>query len=123
MTEHFMSEENFKSGVRQYLKDFQYQNAETKDLWESINDFANETVMGNLTVESVMNTWTKKAGYPVVFYNGSKLTQERFLLNATGKIEQYLMELGPELKKFPRIPQPTRIEILASIGGADSFVR
>ena len=83
MTENFMTEEKFKDGVRSYLKTHQYGNAESKDLWASLTTFAD--LPGDLTISKIMDTWTTQAGYPVVKFNGTTITQERFFLNASGK--------------------------------------
>ena len=78
-----MTEEKFKDGVRSYLKAYQYGNAETKDLWASLTNFAD--LPENLTISKIMDTWTTQAGYPVVKFDGKTITQERFFLNASGK--------------------------------------
>ena len=77
-----MKEQNFKKGVRAYLKKHQYGNAEAEDLWQSLTEFSN--LPGDLTIQQVMDTWTNQPGYPVVTFNGTTLTQERFFLNASG---------------------------------------
>ena len=89
MTEHFMKEQNFKKGVRAYLKKHQYGNAVAEDLWQSLTEFAD--LPGNLTIRQVMDTWTNQPGYPVVNFNGTTLTQERFFLNASGRISLYVV--------------------------------
>ena len=91
MTEHFMKEQNFKNGVRAYLKKHQYGNAVAEDLWQSLTEFAD--LPGNSTIRQVMDTWTNQPGYPVVNFNGTTLTQERFFLNASGRT--YLFKLLP----------------------------
>jgi aminopeptidase N len=83
MIENFMTEEKFKDGVRSYLKAHQYGNAESKDLWASLTNFAD--LPENLTISTIMDTWTTQAGYPVVKFDGKTITQERFFLNASGK--------------------------------------
>ena len=82
MTQHFMTEDKFKQGVRSYLKKHQFGNAESKDLWESLQEWAN--LPESLTISQIMDTWTNQPGYPVITFNGSTLTQERFFLNASG---------------------------------------
>ena len=91
MTEHFMKEQNFKNGVRAYLKKQQYGNAVAEDLWQSLTEVAD--LPGNSTIRQFMDTWTNQPGYPVVNFNGTTLTQERFFLNASGRT--YLFKLLP----------------------------
>ena len=82
MIEHFMTEEKFKSGVASYLKTYEYGNAESKDLWASLTQFAD--LDGNLTISKIMDTWTTQPGFPVITFNGTKISQQRFFLNASG---------------------------------------
>ena len=85
MIENFMTEDKLNLGVSQYLKKFEYSNAETKDLWEALNDVADpESLPSNLELPEIMSSWTDQPGYPVVEYDGTTLKQERFLLNTTG---------------------------------------
>ena len=80
MIEKFMPEGKFQEGVQKYLKDHKYANAESKDLWNALNS----TYGGEGDVAEIMDSWTKKAGFPVVTYNGKDLNQERFFLNTEG---------------------------------------
>lgn len=56
----FIGTENFKNGLRHYLNQYQYGNAVTVNLWESLEKVSNRNV------GSVMSTWTKQKGFPVV---------------------------------------------------------
>lgn len=77
----YMGLETFRKGLVRYLNKFQYRNALTEDLWDSL---AEES---GLPVREVMTAWTKQVGYPVlkVFNDDSKDTitlrveQNRFL--------------------------------------------
>ena len=83
MLEDFLGEETFRQGIHHYLRSHQYGNARTEDLWASL-----EQVSGK-PITTIMNTWVKQAGYPVVTveestdaYDGApalSLTQSRFL--------------------------------------------
>ena len=83
MLEDFLGEETFRQGIHHYLKSHQYGNARTEDLWASL-----EQVSGK-PITTIMNTWVKQAGYPVVTVEEStdayiggpvlSLTQSRFL--------------------------------------------
>eukprot|EP01098_Paradermamoeba_levis_P005049 TRINITY_DN2145_c0_g1_i1.p1 TRINITY_DN2145_c0_g1~~TRINITY_DN2145_c0_g1_i1.p1 ORF type:complete len:871 (-),score=296.37 TRINITY_DN2145_c0_g1_i1:122-2734(-) len=52
--------DDFFVGVRKYLKKHQFGNAVTEDLWAALGEASGKPV------ESIMTTWTKQAGYPVV---------------------------------------------------------
>ena len=80
-----MTEDKFKAGLNYYINENLYGNAETKDLWDVLGMF-DENVPDVLYIDQIMDTWTNKAGYPVIISDGSNISQERFFLNATGKI-------------------------------------
>ena len=85
MMEHFLTEEKFQSGLRDYLAINQYGNTVTEDLWDVLDLYA-DNIPEDLYIQDIMDTWTKQAGYPVVISDGATVSQERFFLNATGKI-------------------------------------
>jgi len=77
MLENYVGIENFRKGLKYYLTQHRYSNAEGQDLWKSIGKIARKPV------DSMMKTWIDQVGYPVVDAkrNNSKisLTQRRFL--------------------------------------------
>lgn len=86
MLEHFVGEPNFRKGLRQYLKDFQYRNATGQELWSAIGRAS------NMPVKSMVNSWLTQPGFPLldIKRDGSKLLlkQRRYLQNpgsASGK--------------------------------------
>ncbi|XP_022215268.2 aminopeptidase N-like [Drosophila obscura] len=87
MLHHFLGTNTFKAGMRDYLSRFAYGNAGRKDLWESFTEAAeeNKTLPGNFSVASIMSTWTKQPGYPLInvsrnYDDGTaNITQQRFL--------------------------------------------
>ena len=78
MIEGYVGRENFRNGIRKYLKDHEYGNARGSDLWGSIEKES------GMPVSRIMEAWIKRMGYPVVRVtrNGGKirLEQKRFLL-------------------------------------------
>ncbi len=77
MLENYVGIENFRKGLKYYLTQHKYSNAEGQDLWKSIGKVAHKPV------DSMMKTWIDQVGYPIVDVkrNNSKisLTQRRFL--------------------------------------------
>ena len=77
MLENYVGIENFRKGLKYYLTQHKYSNAEGQDLWKSIGRVAHKPV------DAMMKTWIDQVGYPVVDVkrNNSKvsLTQRRFL--------------------------------------------
>jgi len=77
MLENYVGIENFRKGLKYYLTQHKYSNAEGQDLWKSIGRVAHKPV------DAMMKTWIDQVGYPVVDVkrNNSKvsLTQRWFL--------------------------------------------
>lgn len=77
----YLGEENFRKGLRNYLKKHQYSNAATADLWTALEEVSGKKV------KKIMKNWTGKPGYPLVTVSAEsnsvpkdklKLTQSRF---------------------------------------------
>ena len=78
MLENYVGEKNFRAGLKQYLKKFQYTNAEGNDLWNSIEKSS------KMPVTSMIKTWLNQEGFPVVKISKKNssinLSQNRFLM-------------------------------------------
>lgn len=81
MLHEYIGPEKFRAGIREYIQTFSYGNADTEDLWQFLSKSA------GIDVASLMNTWIKEMGFPVVAVsttmspNGEvalKLSQHRF---------------------------------------------
>jgi aminopeptidase 2 len=68
----WLGEEDFKSGVRTYLKQFQYQNAITNDLWNHLSEASNKNVA------EMMDSWINQKGYPLVMVSKNRFNQYLF---------------------------------------------
>jgi puromycin-sensitive aminopeptidase len=80
----YLSVEVFRAGLLIYLERHKYANAATKDLWAALSEASGKDV------SSMMTTWTRQVGYPVITVTevsrGNnkrklKLTQNRYLSN------------------------------------------
>nr|WBG54457.1 aminopeptidase N-like protein [Austinograea rodriguezensis] len=88
MMKHFLTEATFRKGLTNYLNTRAYANAEQDDLWDFLTRAAHQdlTLVKDITVKAVMETWTLQMGYPVVKVmrsvdgTSATITQERFLL-------------------------------------------
>ena len=91
MLEHYVGEPNFRKGLKQYLSDFKYKNAEGKDLWNAIGKAS------GMPVTSMINTWLKQPGFPLVEINQDgnslKLIQKRYLLEHDKKFSKGLWSI------------------------------
>ncbi|XP_015171023.1 PREDICTED: glutamyl aminopeptidase-like [Polistes dominula] len=83
MLENAIGNVKFISGIRNYLKKYQFSNAESKELFELFNEENHNFV--NLI--DVLNRWTRLTGFPVVNVQQKdkliKLSQQRFVLDKT----------------------------------------
>ena len=95
MLEHYVGEPNFQKGLKKYLSDFRYKNAEGKDLWDAIGKAS------KMPVTSMVNTWLRQPGFPLVEINqdGSnlKLKQSRYLLEEDKKFHKGLWAIPVSL--------------------------
>ncbi len=60
MLEQYLGEQQFRDGIRHYLRTHQYGNTETSDLWDAL-----ETTSGE-PVRRLMDSWIWQPGYPLV---------------------------------------------------------
>lgn len=85
MLEHFVNPDIFAAGISTYLSTYAYKNAETDDLLSILQ----KAVKNKINITSIMDTWTRQMGFPVVNVkrhdNTFTLTQKRFLLNPEAK--------------------------------------
>ncbi len=91
MLEHYVGEPNFQKGLKKYLSDFRYQNAQGQDLWDAIGKAS------KMPVSSMVNTWLKQPGFPLIEINQDgnnlKLKQKRYLLESDKKFSKGLWSI------------------------------
>ncbi|MEI6851024.1 MAG: M1 family metallopeptidase [Candidatus Saccharibacteria bacterium] len=75
MLQHYIGNEAFQSGLKNYFKKYAYKNTEADDLWSILAKECDKDIM------SFMSTWIKQPGYPVLHVsrdnNTISLSQER----------------------------------------------
>ncbi|CAK1540454.1 unnamed protein product [Leptosia nina] len=91
MLEGFIGEENFRQGVSDYLKKYEFGNTVTQDLLSSLEPYFVKRNSG-LNLNYIMDTWTRQMGYPLITVkeeenNKLVLTQSRFLLDPNAEYE------------------------------------
>src|SRR5262249_36100915 len=76
MLEQYLGPAVFRDGVRGYLNEHRYGNAETTDLWKALGEAARQPIV------EVMDAWIYQPGYPLVTVEpdaqGVRLSQRRF---------------------------------------------
>jgi tricorn protease interacting factor F2/3 len=130
MLESFVTEKNFRAGLRVYLKKFSYKNAQGNDLWDEIGKAA------KMPVRSMVNSWLKQTGFPLVDVQkqDSKLilSQKRFVLEQKGRqkglweIPATIIDNGNATSKILRQKQqsiPVKSEQILVNPGRNGFYR
>jgi len=79
MLHQYMGDEMFRKGLNHYLTKFQYKNAKTEDLWESLER------MSGKPVGKMMSTWTSQTGFPVITVDCEQAGQKKILRIKQGK--------------------------------------
>ena len=91
MLENYVGEPNFQKGLKKYLSDFKYKNAEGQDLWDAIGRAS------KMPVTAMINTWLKQPGFPLVEINQDgnnlKIKQKRYLLESDKKFSKGLWSI------------------------------
>src|SRR5581483_8476588 len=81
MLERFLGPEAFREGIRRYLNAHLYDNAETTDLWDAIEEATGEPV------RATMDSWICQEGHALVTVettaDGVSLSQSRFTYSGT----------------------------------------
>jgi aminopeptidase N len=83
MLEGYLGEDTFRAGIRLYVKQHQYSNTTTADLWAALGEASGKPVA------ALAAGWTEQPGFPVILVSGTgeganralKLEQLRFTLN------------------------------------------
>ncbi len=80
MLHNYLGAEAFRAGLRYYLKQNEYGNTDTIDLWQAMEEASEQPV------RRFMHDWTSQAGFPLVMadVNGGEvqLEQQRFFVRA-----------------------------------------
>ncbi len=85
MLKEYLGDDDFRDGLRIYLKRHAYGNTKSTDLWAAWEEASGKPV------KDFMNTWTTQSGYPIVkasvHDDAETLEQERFYLNPSAQKE------------------------------------
>jgi aminopeptidase N len=83
MLHDYLGADDFRDGLRLYLKRHAYGNTDTVDLWAALEEASDKPV------KEFMGAWTSQSGYPIVRADLTSdkptLSQERFYLNPDAK--------------------------------------
>ncbi len=91
MLEQYLGEERFRSGIRRYMNEHQFGNADTPDLWDAIEAETGEPVA------QIMQSWIYQGGYPQLHVGsgpeGTTITQRPMQLDGADPVadQQWLV--------------------------------
>ena len=108
MLEQFLGPETFRQGLNRYLSSHQYGNAQTADLWSALEEAS------GTPVTSIMDTWTKQMGYPVLQVVANRTAQHLELDISQERFVYDPLPGGGELE-----PQVWRVPVSVTRHGAD----
>jgi aminopeptidase N len=92
MLENYMGPDNFRQGIRNYMKTHAYSNTLSGDLWKALDAVSVKGGKGG-GISAIASSWTTQPGFPLVSVaatcgaDGKRtvtLTQQRFLLQGLG---------------------------------------
>ncbi|CAL4065712.1 unnamed protein product [Meganyctiphanes norvegica] len=70
MMKHFLTQETFREGLKNYFTEHMFKSAEQDDLWRHLDTAARKLTPHRLpdghTVKEIMDTWTLQMGFPVL---------------------------------------------------------
>ncbi|MBP9719004.1 MAG: M1 family metallopeptidase [Candidatus Levybacteria bacterium] len=82
----YLGKNDFRDGLRTYLKEHSYANAATVDLWAAFEEVSGKPV------RSMMQNWTRKPGYPFIRIKEKgkdlQLTQQRYFSSSVAAREE-----------------------------------
>ncbi|KAJ3120602.1 Aminopeptidase 2 mitochondrial [Physocladia obscura] len=84
MLNNFLGGQIFMDGVRSYLQEFKYKNAVTADLWTHLAQSS------GLDISSIMHSWTKDSGYPLISIESQAYKTEAKTLTVTLSQSRFL---------------------------------
>lgn len=101
MLANYIKYDNFRDGLRRYIKKYQYQNAETSDLWNAVSNNNAESI-----IPASMDRWINTPGFPIIHVSlsedGSRLVleQSRYLPHKTELEDETLWNIFLTKKRF-----------------------
>jgi puromycin-sensitive aminopeptidase len=92
MLEQYLGADEFRDGIRRYLRKHAYGNAETTDLWDALEESTKQPV------RALMDTWIFQPGYPLISVEKSGRT-----IRVSQQIFRYLQD-GSDSERQWHVP-------------------
>ena len=111
MLQHYIGEEAFRSGLKEYFKTYAYKNTEARDLWSAFGGVSDKDI------SSFMITWISQPGFPVLHVskndNKISLSQERLTSqNSSPSDTLWPIPLNSNCPDMPEIFDTKSLEII-----------
>lgn len=127
MIQHYIGNEAFQAGLKEYFAQFAYKNTVGNDLWNALGKSSGKPVA------DIMNTWISQPGFPVVKIERSdenvSLTQTQFFVGPHAESTQvWPIPLNgqpaalPEIFDTPTIQVATNEPLALNIGDTAHFI-
>lgn len=102
MVQQFVGDDAFQRGLKQYFKDYAYENTVGNQLWQALADASGQDIV------DMMNTWASQPGYPVVHASLTEetvaLEQKQFFIGShEDKDRSWPIPLGSSCEHAPRL--------------------
>lgn len=101
MLRHFIGEEAFIEGLKNYFKKHSYSNTSGSDLWEALGESSGQDV------GSFMSEWLEKSGFPVIeaqLKNSNlAITQSHFLIGGKADKRSWPVPLAANIDTVPKL--------------------
>jgi tricorn protease interacting factor F2/3 len=105
---HYIGDETFRDGLRQFLKKYAYSNARSDDLWKAFEDVSGKPIT------SLMESWVLQDGYPLITIAEDKgklkLSQKRFTFLPQDSASKWIVPIS--IKLFFSSKEPEEIYYL-----------
>ena len=127
MIQHYIGNDAFRAGIKQYFADYAYQNTVGNDLWDALGAASGKEVA------TIMNTWISQPGFPVVSVTRDDehvtLSQQQFFVGPHEPSDkQWPIPLdaddngAPKLLDNPKITYPSTTPIQLNRSDSAHFI-
>ncbi len=113
MLRHYIGDDVFRLGLKEYFKKYAYKNTEAKDLWQILSKASNKDISGFMT------RWINQPGFPVLCVsrddNAIQLEQKRLSNISTNKSESiWPITLNSNYPEIPEIFDTKKLTVRVS---------
>jgi len=110
MLQHYIGEQAFQTGLKNYFQAHAYKNTEAADLWQSLADASKKDIA------SYMNRWIAQPGYPVLHVSMEDsqmiLSQERLVNQSdSASDELWPITLNSNCKNMPELLEARSLRV------------